>query len=1091
MMADAEFSDEIRDRILYHWSELGDRPKIIWSRLKDEGFVVDLNTVQALMQCGQSDEEAAGTPTERCEQNSRNDGEGVLGFPAGDSSTVADSLSVTRLNVKRRKGRDYNQAVPLNRRTKLTPDVLELIEEILDSDRNIYSLAALQAALLTKGVKISKTTTFRALEKIGRSIVVKKMNYANRIDLPVNLRNDPHFAPRMGSGATKRRQRSLTIREMEAEGSQARGDQVDKPSIAASTAIPASASRAETAVRERVVGRATGTSRMDSESSLPSQGLVLPPKKAVSAASLNLVLGQGGITSYTSAPLDSEMRDDDREPDVDEPRPSSSEKADSNDLPRSESPAKVSVASVKKEVVDEDYEIKIDEASDDHESSQQTPENEDDDDDINDSRRSRSGRRGECGGSERISNVVLPWIERSRDNEDEEAAIMEARAISQRRLSNPRDQVMLGSDDDMDSESEVMGHPKRPGSLGRSSAGSIHSAGSHGSHSSRGQHAVGDAAAKSGRSSSTMTSQSGSSGGSGGIDIYGKHLGTPQMSPGPFGGGPLGMRQHGFPLTLHRSQMCNAATMASRLAASHAFTHDIGQAFHVGQRRLPLSAGRGGVKQPFMSKYQRNLIGMRQPVAGGVPRHVQRMTAGGSGAPQGIPHHKLQKMMRMHHAMGKAMRGIHHHAYGGGVGSGGRRFYGNHPNRHLRNRHFAVAHDAAQVATPHFSSDEVSPELEIDPPETYGEFAERIFASNRAPRQQEQGAGNSEVRKWMGEISQRLEVIEGQLQVILDHLPYMGGAEMQSVSSDPGGGGGSEVDSGLQEDSVAGPSGSSDGRGDGGTSGNRGGGDGGGRGGGGGEGEGGEKGDGKEDSDKAGRGGSGERAGSESGGGGDDRGGCNGREGGREKCGRGGGETSRMKDADDEGGRRAGGGGRGARMLSVSSMMDDSRSSGYRSGGGKSTSSHVEEDDCMVVDDKGRFDDDLSDYGDLSSNSQTEARIEMVMQDTRWDEMMPYAGAPRLAIALARYCIFGTKVLVQSSVTGRNRKNPLDFSGMRKIKQLLYRKYGARCSQIEFEVIWKTSRESISQLCKRLRRKYNTTLQSSQDDFMIDCPLLT
>lgn len=48
--------------------------------------------------------------------------------------------------------------------------------------------------------------------------------------------------------------------------------------------------------------------------------------------------------------------------------------------------------------------------------------------------------------------------------------------------------------------------------------------------------------------------------------------------------------------------------------------------------------------------------------------------------------------------------------------------------------------------------------------------------------------------------------------------------------------------------------------------------------------------------------------------------------------------------------------------------------------------------------------------------------------------MTPYAGAPRLAIALARYCIFGTKVLMESSVTGRNSKNPLNNLAMKKIK---------------------------------------------------------
>lgn len=62
------------------------------------------------------------------------------------------------------------------------------------------------------------------------------------------------------------------------------------------------------------------------------------------------------------------------------------------------------------------------------------------------------------------------------------------------------------------------------------------------------------------------------------------------------------------------------------------------------------------------------------------------------------------------------------------------------------------------------------------------------------------------------------------------------------------------------------------------------------------------------------------------------------------------------------------------------------------------------------------------------------ALIREVLDDVRWDQMTPYAGAPRLAIALARYCIFGTKVLMESSVTGRNSKNPLNNLAMKKIK---------------------------------------------------------
>ena len=32
--------------------------------------------------------------------------------------------------------------------------------------------------------------------------------------------------------------------------------------------------------------------------------------------------------------------------------------------------------------------------------------------------------------------------------------------------------------------------------------------------------------------------------------------------------------------------------------------------------------------------------------------------------------------------------------------------------------------------------------------------------------------------------------------------------------------------------------------------------------------------------------------------------------------------------------------------------------------------------------------------------------------------------------------------------------------------------YGTRCSHVEFELLWKMTRESLSQLCKRIRRRH-------------------
>ncbi|XP_072016267.1 uncharacterized protein [Amphiura filiformis] len=108
------------------------------------------------------------------------------------------------------------------------------------------------------------------------------------------------------------------------------------------------------------------------------------------------------------------------------------------------------------------------------------------------------------------------------------------------------------------------------------------------------------------------------------------------------------------------------------------------------------------------------------------------------------------------------------------------------------------------------------------------------------------------------------------------------------------------------------------------------------------------------------------------------------------------------------------------------------------------------------------------------NSPESEALISEVVNDCHWDQWRPFAGAPRLAIKLAKECVFGTKVLLESTVTGRNM-NPLDKKGLDKIRDCLRQKYGPRCSEMEFEMIWKQSRESISQLCKRLRRRCTAT----------------
>lgn len=416
---------------------------------------------------------------------------------------------------------------------------------------------------------------------------------------------------------------------------------------------------------------------------------------------------------------------------------------------RSQSPAErpVLVPTVKKEIVDDDYELKVDEdyelTVDEGELSgrryEERPRSEEQPEDLV---IRRSGPRGR----DRIPPAVSSWMERTQDNDDE-AAILEARAMTRRRLSHPRGQ-MMGSDEEFDSDPETVVNPKRPSSLGRSSVGSVHSthsahsAGSRTTHSSHGFSKNPEDMARSGRSSSTLTSQSGSSGGSGGME---RNRRSPMTSSATAAAMAAARMSH-FPLSLHRSQMCNAAAMASRLA--HGITPEMGAAFHVGQRRLPLSAGRGGVKQPFMSKFQRNMMGMRQAMASSMPRRMHRMSP---GFPHGVPLHKYQKMVRMHHAMGKAMRGMHMF---GGRGRGGRgrgRCHGDQEERHARHMRFNEAHERASPHSPdHFSGDEISPELEIDPPESYSEFAERIFSSNRSQRQTEPATETGGTEKWVG-----------------------------------------------------------------------------------------------------------------------------------------------------------------------------------------------------------------------------------------------------------------------------------------------------------------------------------------------------
>ncbi len=69
---------------------------------------------------------------------------------------------------------------------------------------------------------------------------------------------------------------------------------------------------------------------------------------------------------------------------------------------------------------------------------------------------------------------------------------------------------------------------------------------------------------------------------------------------------------------------------------------------------------------------------------------------------------------------------------------------------------------------------------------------------------------------------------------------------------------------------------------------------------------------------------------------------------------------------------------------------------------------------------------------------------------------------------------------MRSTVTGRNGMNPLHRDGIKKIKDCMMEMYGTRCSHVEFELLWKMARESLSQLCKRIRRRHTEEVNGQE-----------
>ncbi|KAJ8031560.1 hypothetical protein HOLleu_24790 [Holothuria leucospilota] len=157
--------------MLVHWAEVGDNPEVVWSKLRAEGFEVDIETVNNLLRGGPKTIYEEAEPAERTSN-------------AEQTSKMFESVV----------GVD-NIASYCKRKVKLTDDILQLVSATLEEDE-VHSLLSLKRALEKKGVEISKTSVFRALEKLGRSIVEKK----KKMNHPSGLRTPDSLGPKVKTG---------------------------------------------------------------------------------------------------------------------------------------------------------------------------------------------------------------------------------------------------------------------------------------------------------------------------------------------------------------------------------------------------------------------------------------------------------------------------------------------------------------------------------------------------------------------------------------------------------------------------------------------------------------------------------------------------------------------------------------------------------------------------------------------------------------------------------------------------------------------------------------------------------------------------
>ena len=87
-----------------------------------------------------------------------------------------------------------------------------------------------------------------------------------------------------------------------------------------------------------------------------------------------------------------------------------------------------------------------------------------------------------------------------------------------------------------------------------------------------------------------------------------------------------------------------------------------------------------------------------------------------------------------------------------------------------------------------------------------------------------------------------------------------------------------------------------------------------------------------------------------------------------------------------------------------------------------------------------------------------------------------------LAVSLARDCVFGPKVMQESTRSGRGQsgQKQLDPEKLQYIKSIIAGRTGKNPTDPEFELIWDKCLTSIGKQCQILRNKEKKKLMASQ-----------